>query len=724
MPVRPALTIAQRLVGLIVLLTVLLVGALAWYFTSRQLDELTRDLHGKAAAYSQVVARQSMSAVAFSDRETAREVLTSIAGDGIVDSVTLYGADGERLFSYGTPGPWVADAARATTAREIDTAHRVATVTPVVSLEGPRGALVLELSKRRVIDARARLVRSAVVTGLAALLLAAVMAWLIVRGVARRLRAIADVATAVAGGDLSQRPVADPRRDEIGTLASAFNAMLAQIKQLIDHVRDLARKEQDRLETLVAERTAALDARNGEMRTVFDHVDQGLLVVDLDGTIAREHSGAVERWLGPIPASWSLIDLVAGFAPARADWFATMWATLAEDILPFELCLAQIPDRFEVGGRHLAWSYKPFAVAGGATRILIVIDDVTAEVERRRSERDERETTGLLSRLLRDRVGAAASYAEAARLVAEVAADATADAAAYLRAVHTLKGLAGMLDLGSLAEPCHALETARAEGDVDAELAQRVIIAERWQFLADKLGPALASAAGQLDVRDPDLTALEDAIAAGAPHRELARTVAGWRDERATVRLARCGEPVGALASRLGKGPVTVAVEADPDLRLPASWAPLWSAFGHVVRNAVDHGLEPADEREAAGKPATATVTLRAHRDRDALTVEVADDGRGIDWEQVRARAAAHGLRCASHDDLVAALFHDGLSTRAEVSETSGRGVGMAAVRAACVETGGTIAIESSIGVGTRLRFTWPAPGRVSSRPMLVVHSR
>ena len=73
---------------------------------------------------------------------------------------------------------------------------------------------------------------------------------------------------------------------------------------------------------------------------------------------------------------------------------------------------------------------------------------------------------------------------------------------------------------------------------------------------------------------------------------------------------------------------------------------------------------------------------------------------------------------------LVAALFHDGLSTRAEVSETSGRGVGMAAVRAACVETGGTIAIESAIGVGTRFRFTWPAPGRVTSRPMLVLHSR
>ncbi|HEY4244459.1 MAG TPA: HAMP domain-containing protein [Kofleriaceae bacterium] len=713
------LTIKQRLIALIVLSIVVIVGSLTIYFTSREIREISDNLRSTASSYADLVGKQAMSAVAFSDRETAREVVASIVTDPDLDSVMLIGAHGETLYAHGTPTPWVATAG--SIAKEVETSSRITTLTPVISLEGPRGTLVLEFSTRRIAAARAHLMWTAIGTGGAALGVAVLLAWLIARGLARRLRVIADVATAVAGGDLTQQLVEDTRDDEIGALAAAFNAMLSQIKQLIRRVRDLARQEQARLETLVAERTAALDARTNEMRLVFDHVDQGLLVVDLDGTIAREHSGAVERWLGPIPESHSLVDFVRAFAPAKADWFGLMWSALAEDVLPLELCVVQLPSKFVVDGRSLQWAYQPFVTATGATRLLVKISDVTAEVERQRSERDERETTSMVSRLLRDRAGFIACRDEAVRLVAEVA-EGGADLVAFLRAVHTLKGMSALLELLSISEACHALESAHAEADERAVRELRVDIAHRWQFLDGKLGPLLRGVSDQLDLVEDDLVQLESAIGKRASYDELARVVAMWRNERATRPLERLADQARAFAVRLGKGPIDVRVEVDPELRLPATLAPFWSSFSHAVRNAIDHGLEPSEERVTAGKPAGGAITLRASSVRGGLVVELADDGRGIQWERIAEAARNKGLPAATHDDLVEALFHDGLSTRDQVTETSGRGIGLGALRTACQTLGGRVSLSTTAGLGTTLRFSWPSVfPRTFSRPLVAI---
>jgi len=712
---RRPLTIGQRLIGLIVLSMVAVVGALAIYFTSNQIREITDNLHRKAATYSQLVAKQASSAVAFSDRETAREVLSSIASDTDIASVMLYGDDGAPLFSHGTASPAVG---ASTPAGTYNVGARLIAITPVTSLEGPRGTLVLELATSRIAAARRTLTLTAVATGGFALIVSILVVWLIVRGVARRLRAIANVATAVAGGDLSQQPVDDARRDEIGIMASAFNAMLTQIKGLIDRVREMAREEQQRLEKLVAERTAALDARNAEMRLVFDQVDQGLLVVDLDGTIANERSAAVERWLGPVPHG--IAELVAGFAPERFDWQA-MWSMVVDDIMPREVSVAQLPTRFSVGGRELDWAYKLFEATNGATRILVVITDVTAEVERQRAERDQREIASLTSRLIRDRRAALTWSEEASRLIAEIDAS-VADPATYLRAVHTLKGLSGMLELTSVAAECHALESAYAAAETTLVAKHHAAIGERWRFLAGHIAPMLHAAVGRIELFDREVERLEAAIEGGAPHGELARMVTSWRHDRAADRLEQLAEQARATALRLCRSSLEVRVEADPDLRLPSSWAPLWSTLGHAIRNAIDHGIEDADERLAAGKTAAGTLTLSVRQEDFAtIAIEISDDGRGIAWERVAELARERGLPAETRADLERALFKDGFSTRDNVTETSGRGVGMAALLSACESTGGRVAIASSSGIGTTFRFTWSTRRRTRSIPLQTI---
>jgi len=127
------------------------------------------------------------------------------------------------------------------------------------------------------------------------------------------------------------------------------------------------------------------------------------------------------------------------------------------------------------------------------------------------------------------------------------------------------------------------------------------------------------------------------------------------------------------------------------------------------VRNAVDHGIEPREERLAGGKPENGKLSLSALLEGQVLVIELQDDGRGIAWERIRDKARSLGLPHMTREDLCEAIFADGVSTAERVSDVSGRGVGMAAIRAATQALGGSIAIESTPRQGTTFRFEFPA---------------
>jgi two-component system, chemotaxis family, sensor kinase CheA len=132
------------------------------------------------------------------------------------------------------------------------------------------------------------------------------------------------------------------------------------------------------------------------------------------------------------------------------------------------------------------------------------------------------------------------------------------------------------------------------------------------------------------------------------------------------------------------------------------------------VRNALDHGIETSEQRRAAGKPETAVITMQATRSGDRFVVEVIDDGRGIDPATVRRRARERNLMAldelaALRDEQVLDLiFSTGFSTAIEVSEISGRGVGMDVVRATAAQMGGHVSVSSHVGVGTTVRLDLP----------------
>ncbi|HEY8494337.1 MAG TPA: chemotaxis protein CheA, partial [Myxococcota bacterium] len=132
----------------------------------------------------------------------------------------------------------------------------------------------------------------------------------------------------------------------------------------------------------------------------------------------------------------------------------------------------------------------------------------------------------------------------------------------------------------------------------------------------------------------------------------------------------------------------------------------------HLVRNAFDHAIEPPDERVAAGKPPEGTIRIEAHQRGSHVVIQVCDDGRGIDLDAVRARAVKRGLiapdAALSAKETIDLIFLPGFSTRDEVTETSGRGVGMDVVRENVNSLGGLVHVESRRGHGTTISLTLP----------------
>jgi len=135
----------------------------------------------------------------------------------------------------------------------------------------------------------------------------------------------------------------------------------------------------------------------------------------------------------------------------------------------------------------------------------------------------------------------------------------------------------------------------------------------------------------------------------------------------------------------------------------------------HIMRNAVDHGIEPAAERVAAGKPAKGTIRLAARQEGDHIVIEISDDGAGIDPDKVRAAAVRKGYITESEAKSVSdrearyLIFEKGFSTAAIITELSGRGVGMDVVREFVVERlKGSLDVESELGQGSTFRLTIP----------------
>jgi two-component system chemotaxis sensor kinase CheA len=150
----------------------------------------------------------------------------------------------------------------------------------------------------------------------------------------------------------------------------------------------------------------------------------------------------------------------------------------------------------------------------------------------------------------------------------------------------------------------------------------------------------------------------------------------------------------------------------------------------HIVRNAIDHGIESAEDRKRMGKPAAGTIALNAFQKGNHVVIEVEDDGRGIDEQAIVERAIALGkihvdeIQQLARAEVLNLVFLPGLSTREEASDYSGRGVGMDVVKTNIGKLGGVIDLQSEPDIGTKLTITLPVTLAIVSALLVRIAGR
>ncbi|MCX4245895.1 ATP-binding protein [Paraliomyxa miuraensis] len=342
------------------------------------------------------------------------------------------------------------------------------------------------------------------------------------------------------------------------------------------------------------------------------------------------------------------------------------------------------------------------------------------------------------------------------------------DAPELLRLIHTLKGDAQMIGFGDVELVCHELEnlmavaarlhyavpedidllvtmsfhfigllarkrsgTSVAGIDLDGfvqEVTAAVAAAQPLTRAAERNGTSLSPtspADASLDQRQrlaraAAMAFLEHLGARGASQQRLRELWALLRHEVALLSAVALGPLVerhlGAaceLGEQLGK-----LVHTASDTRGLCVISRVADAVDvgllHSIRNAIDHGIEPPEQRTAAGKPEHGTLRVMAEATPDGVALVVEDDGRGLDHDAIAHRAHALGFIAdptrASLAETREVLFRAGFSTARQTSPVSGRGVGLDAVRSALRKAGGDVSIEDRSGGGTRVVMRIPAP--------------
>jgi two-component system chemotaxis sensor kinase CheA len=252
----------------------------------------------------------------------------------------------------------------------------------------------------------------------------------------------------------------------------------------------------------------------------------------------------------------------------------------------------------------------------------------------------------------------------------------------------------------------------RRDADKAAASSLRVP-AERLDELMDRVGELVIAQA-----RLSQLTAAGADLQIKSVAEEIERLAAALRDTTMGIRMVPIGSLFGRfrrlvhdLARDLGKE-MDLLMEGEETELDKTMIERLADPLVHLIRNAADHGLEPTSERAAAGKPALGRIRLIARHAGAEVLVTIADDGRGLDRERIRAKAEEQGLiapgAAVADGDLFQFLFHAGFSTAREVSSLSGRGVGMDVVKRTIESLRGTIDIATRAGAGTEVTLRLP----------------
>jgi sensor histidine kinase regulating citrate/malate metabolism len=457
------------------------------------------------------------------------------------------------------------------------------------------------------------------------------------------------------------------------------------------------------LEAMVATEMTRVVEREASMQLVLDSMAEGLVVCDVAGMVGPIRSKSVTTWFGEPGEGMSLADYLGD--EKQKFWIDIGFEGMRDAFLPFEVIAEQMPKKIQRESRTYRVAFRPVAQGDVISEVVVTLLDITEALAQELTDRINREVPTIVGMLLRDRDQFRDFVGEIGQLFESLTA--STSLTEQQRMLHTLKGNAMVFGFGRFAEACHALEDRIADDPAAMNAAAVEVLSTEWAQSFSRVSMFLDTDDNAPRISAAEYGMLLEYLNGQRSHDEIARLVATWSQRPIGPALQSHATAAQRAAEKLGKE-LTVVVD-DGGLRLPrADLRGFCATLVHVVRNAVDHGLELPSERLAGRKSSSGEIRLSARMRDDNLVFIVQDDGRGIDWARLRLKAKSAGLPAETERDLIDALFADGVSTRDEVTTLSGRGVGLSATKKACEDLGGSFSVHTEPGRGTTFEFSFP----------------
>ena len=477
------------------------------------------------------------------------------------------------------------------------------------------------------------------------------------------------------------------------------------------------------------------EAKNADHKKhLLDNLKDGVFMFDQRGLISEERSTALSQLLPVTQKTNSLSDLLCAYSNIKDDdvkaCLDLLWDR-SEFFSDYDSSISMLPKviNFEKSGekRCLHVEYQPiYNDANKLSLILVTVSDKTSQSVERANADAAKERMKRMSLAVANLEAYKSFLGEAIALIKNCdyflqpqKIGAQKSLLKLDNHMHTLKGILGTFGYDQLVYQIHDLESElRSKGRLDREKSMLMwsSIKDRWKFESSYIEETLnlKDLNNKIMIDKVKLRRLKK-MAEESKSFQIMQLVRSFETQSIVELFKSHTNHLKALCERYPEKQAEIFFVPDSDEISHDDIRPLENVLTHIFRNCFDHGLGTKDERLAVGKPETGNISVAAFiTDEKQLHLIIKDDGKGIDCDKLTSKAVASGIWtpeqavAATYQEKLDLIFSPSLSTKDEVTELSGRGVGMDAVADIVKSLGGTITVFSEKSVGTQFEIDIP----------------